>query len=287
MEKISVDLYGGKSPFGGKETPLEAEEIFCDRADVCSYYKQGKCLNCRALFSSRCMYGRVVTTKGYTRRAAKYYDFKKKYQEDPVYNRLSYPYDCYAAAIGDTLYIRTGYVDVRARRENDEKWRRDINGYLVLDCGFGSHYVFLPFEKATNDLLKSIFDYRPHAMMGGVITDWEDKRVPQILQDMKKCVPEIYARFTAEYPEYIYEDNFIGKRALVSSLKPGTEFRVKNALWRFDGEYVESVDEISIGSSSPWWLQDGTMTKVRIKVNPKMTVEINDNSIVDADTIFA
>ena len=32
MEQISVTLYGGKGLFGGKETPLEAELIFCDRA---------------------------------------------------------------------------------------------------------------------------------------------------------------------------------------------------------------------------------------------------------------
>ena len=37
MKKINVDLYGGKGLFGGRETPLEAEEIFCDRFEQCTY----------------------------------------------------------------------------------------------------------------------------------------------------------------------------------------------------------------------------------------------------------
>lgn len=41
-------------------------------------------------------------------------------------------------------------------------------------------------------------------------------------------------------------------------------------------------DMLSI--SSPWWLQDGVYSDVKIKVNDKMTIEINDNSIVDVNT---
>ena len=48
-EKINVMLYGGKSIFGGKETPIEADEIFCDRASECTFYKENKCLRCRAM----------------------------------------------------------------------------------------------------------------------------------------------------------------------------------------------------------------------------------------------
>lgn len=43
MDKINVDLYGGKSIFGGRETPLEAEITYCDKYKVCSFYKKGKC----------------------------------------------------------------------------------------------------------------------------------------------------------------------------------------------------------------------------------------------------
>lgn len=45
MDKINVNLYGGKSIFGGRETPLEAEMTYCDKYKNCSFYKQGKCFS--------------------------------------------------------------------------------------------------------------------------------------------------------------------------------------------------------------------------------------------------
>lgn len=49
MGKICVGLYGGKSIFGGKETPLEGDTIYCECPDRCSLYKEGKCLCVRGL----------------------------------------------------------------------------------------------------------------------------------------------------------------------------------------------------------------------------------------------
>ena len=44
VEKINVNLYGGKSIFKGvKETPLEAEITYCDKCYKCSFYKKGTC----------------------------------------------------------------------------------------------------------------------------------------------------------------------------------------------------------------------------------------------------
>lgn len=286
MEKINVNLYGGKGLLGGKETPLEAEEIFCERPNECTFYKEGKCLRCRSFMAPwNCPFGKVNTIKGYTSRAAKYYNFKKKYTDDPVYSNLKYPSD-YVAVMGDTLYIYTQYVDVRKRNEKDEKWRKDINGYIIDNCGFGCNYVFMPLKDATNGLLYEIFSYRPTALMGGAIADWPKKRVPEILLGLKKYAPEIYSRFIGEYPEFVYEPDYVGKRAYVDSLKPGTVFTIKGVKWVFDGEYVFSLQEIDIGSGSPWWLQDGTKTSVKIKANPKMTFEVTDNSIIDDDVRF-
>lgn len=285
MEKINVSLYGGKGILGGKETPLEADEIFCDMSGKCSFFQMGKCLRCRSFMSPSCKFGKTITTKGYTSRAAKYYSFKEKYKGDANYNKLSYPSEL-ASVMGDYLYIFTQYVNVHERTERDEKWKQDINGYIVDNCGFGSNYVFIPLDKVTNELLLSIFSYRPTALMGGVITDWGKKRVPQILQDMKKCAPTIYENFVSKHPEYKYEPDYIGKRAFIDSLKPGATFKFKNVFWDFDGEYIESAEEIDIGLGSPWWTEGGTKTKVKIKVNPKMTFEVNDNGIIDENVRF-
>ena len=285
-KKINVDLYGGKGLFGGKEHPLEADTIWCERSDECSFFKEKKCILCRSFMQpSRCPYGKVDTVKGYTSRAAKYSAFKKKYTEDPVYNSLKYPSN-YVSVMGDTLYIYTSYVDVRKRDPSDEKWKRDVNGYIIGNCGFGCNYVFMPIQDATNELLHAVFTYSPTSMMGGRITAWKEKRVPEILQGMKKCVPEVYERFVAEYPEFKYEPNYIGKMAYIDSLKPGTAFKANNITYEYDGEYVSSVEEIDLGLGSPWWTQGGTKSKIRIKVNPKMTFEVTDNSIIDDEVRF-
>lgn len=56
MDKINVGLYGGKLLFrSGRENPLTAEEVYCDRYKECSLYNNGCCLN----VGSKCKYGEV------------------------------------------------------------------------------------------------------------------------------------------------------------------------------------------------------------------------------------
>ena len=281
MEKINVALYGGKGIFGGKETQLEADIIMCEKPNECSFYQSRKCLKCRAFMAPQsCPFGRIETAKGYTSRAAKYHDFKRRYERDPVYSKLKYPNEI-VAVMGDMLYIHTEYVNVQKKNGNDEAWRKDFNGYMVKDCGFGCNYVFMPLEDATNELLHAIFTSSPSSLMGNSITAWKEKRVPEILQGLRKHAPEIHRRFVAEYPEYDLAPNYVGKTAFIDSLRPGTMISVKGKDFVFDGEYVSSVDEIDLGLGSPWWSQGGARSKVRIKVNPKMTFEVTDNSVVD------
>ena len=70
-EVINVGLYGGKSIFGGKETPLEASIISCDKHEKCSFYENGTCLKVRSFGSNGCKFGNVNTVRGYTSRAKK------------------------------------------------------------------------------------------------------------------------------------------------------------------------------------------------------------------------
>lgn len=282
--KINVDLYGGKGIFGGREKPLEADEIFCDRFDQCTFYKEGKCLRCRSFCSPTCKFGINNIVKGYTSRAMKYRDFKIKYQSDEVYNKLSYPKKL-VAVMGDTLYMNLKFTLVHKRRETDEKWRRDVDGYIISEVGFGSGDVFIPLNEVTDDLLYAIFSYKPHAMMGGVIEDYQKKVVPEVLQDLKKVAPDIYNNFISKHPEYDIAPNYIGKKAYVNSLKPNTKFKYKGCEWFYDGEYV-STKNFDIGLYSPWFSDGVKHSDVRMKVTDKMLFEINDNLIVDEDTKF-
>ena len=282
--KINVDLYGGKGICGGRETPLEADEIYCDMYEQCTFYKEGKCLRCRSFLAPTCKFGRNNIIKGYTSRAMKYYDFKNKYTSDEVYNKLSYPKKL-VAVIGDNLYMNLKYTLVRKRRETDEKWKRDVDGYIISEVGFRSGDVFIPLNEVTDALLYAIFSYKPRAMMGGIIEDYQKKVVPEVLQDLKKAAPDIYNNFISKHPEYNIAPNYIGKKAYVNSLKPNTKFKYKGYEWLYDGEYV-STENFNIGIFSPWCLDGIKCSDVKMKVTDKMLFEINDNSIVDEDTKF-
>lgn len=58
---INVDLYGD----GSRDSRLRAEYIYCDHADVCSVYKEGKCFRKTTLFGVRCEFGRIACVDVY------------------------------------------------------------------------------------------------------------------------------------------------------------------------------------------------------------------------------
>lgn len=280
MTKINVDLYGGKSLFGGKESPLEADEIFCDRADKCSFYADGKCLRCRSFLAPKCKFGSNSVTRGYTSRAAKYYDFKQKYQKDELYNKLHYPSEL-AAVIDDVLYMNLKFTLVRKRAEKDDAWRKDINGYLISEVGFCSGDVFIPISDATNELLYAIFSYKPCAMMGGVIQKYQSKVVPDVLMSLKKCAPKIYTNFILEYPQYDLKPDYVGKYAYIKTMVDGsvlTDCHGNNFTLK-DGKLIG--EKIKLGFT-PF---NGVMDCV-VEVADSKTYKVDTNSQCDENTRF-
>ena len=63
MEKlINVGLYGD----GSRKARLRAEYIYCDHAEECSAYKEGRCFRVTTLFGLRCEFGRINHVDGGT-----------------------------------------------------------------------------------------------------------------------------------------------------------------------------------------------------------------------------
>lgn len=280
MNKINVDLYGGKSIFGGKESPLEADEIYCDRADKCSFYADGKCLRCRAFLAPRCKFGKNSITKGYTSRAAKYYDFKKKYTGDEYYNKLNYP-SALAAVVDDFLYLNLKYTLVRKRTEKDNRWKQEVNGYLMSEVGFCSGDTWIPISEATNELLYAIFSYKPCAMMGGVIADYQAKVVPDVLMSLKKCAPIIYNKFISEYSQYDLAPNYIGKYAYINTMVDGSTLTDCHGN-TFTLQNGKLIGKDIVRGFTPF---NGTMDCV-VTVSDTETYKVNDNSQCNNDTRF-
>lgn len=270
MDKINVGLYGGKSFFSKKETPLRAEIIYCDKYDKCSLYKNNKCLNVTSLYGSYCKFGDIEKIQGYTSKAKKYYDFKRKYENDETHNKLKRPKTKFAI-IDNYIYIDTTYVKLIKNEENK---------YCVKES-FYHGICWIEKENFNIDLLYEIFTYKPQAMLGGEITSYMEEEVPKILSDIKRLIPNFYNDFINKYKEFNNKVDYIGREVYINSLRKGIELIHDGNVFIFDGEYL--ICNNWSGTFMPFNSKYG---ELKIKVTDNMIYKITDNSQVDDNTIF-
>lgn len=247
MKKINVGLYGGKSILGGKEIPLRAEIIYCDKTDKCSLFINGMCLNVTAPFSCRCKFGDVSVITGYTSRAKKYYTFELQHKSDEMYGKLRHPNNCKIALIDDFVFIFVG----------GESW--------------------IPIKDFNTELIYKICTYRAQAM-----TKYKTEQIPEFLFQLNRLIPELYKQFITEYPQFDIKPNHIGKQAYINTLNKDSIIKdCHGNKFRFDGDYL--VCENWKLSFVPF---DAGVGELRIKITDRMTCEITDNEQVTENTIF-
>lgn len=105
---INIDLYGD----GSRNSRLRAEYIYCDHADVCSVYKEGKCFRKTTLFGVRCEFGRIAYVDGGTKKTKMYGRVYSEAKDSERYHKLSYPNNTYIAKIGDGAFLAPPYVRI-------------------------------------------------------------------------------------------------------------------------------------------------------------------------------
>jgi len=269
MNKINISIYGGRPIFGGREVPRRAEIIYCDKHKSCSLYQKKQCLNVTAPFSGNCKYGRVVIEKGYTSRARKYGNLKRKYANDPAKNALSGPSNCKIAKIEDEIYINIPYVNFKK------------DGSITNEAFCSNNTIWMHCSDFTVDFIKNICSLRPQAMMGGTIKSYQEKEVPEFLLQLHTLLPTLYNNFINKYPEYSKPFNYVGKKAYVRSLrngivlkKDGTDFIIKGNKLVCD-KYKILFSPFNAGL----WHIESTITD-------DMVAEITSNDQVDCNTIF-
>jgi len=278
--KIHVGLYGGKGIFGGKETPQRAEIIYCDKANECDLYKNGQCVNVTSPFSSRCKFGKIHTERGYTSRAQKYYSFNNKYKSDEKYSKLKYPSGDFVANVGEVVMLNITYCSI-SKLESGE--------YQLNNPAFRSSLAYIDIKDFSLELIKRICDFRPQAMMGGTISEYQTKSIPNFLINLKRGFPDLYNALINKYPEYKREFNYVGKKALLSTINHG-EVKYKssnypefNELWNWDGE---NLTFLSGYVHKPNVCSDFEISCMKIKPKSNSYVEIHDNAQVNDNTIF-
>lgn len=223
---ITLGLYGGKSIFGGKETPLTAKITSCEMYEKCSYYKKGECLGIPAPFVSYCKHAKVRNVQGYTSRAKKYYDFQKKYKDSPIYSKLKWANDK-VGVIGDEVVLPYPHLNI------------DENLNFNREAYFGDKIHYVSKDKFDADFVARLSNYVPQALMGGSIDSYQKNIVPKIQLHISEELPEVYQKFKEKYPDKCRVANHVGRKAILQSLEKGTEVELGDIKWKWSGIFLE------------------------------------------------
>ena len=270
MSIINVNLYGD----GSRNSRLRAEYIHCDHANECSAYQEGKCFCVTVLLGVQCGIGRISVVHGGTKQSKMYAKVEKEARSHESYHKLRYPNEVYVTKIGGKAFLSIPFT-----------WIEELpDGRLkVLDPHIKTNRLLIDAERLTPANIKAICDARPRVIMGGVISDYQEKVVPMFLHQLSRVFPEKFTAFLDAYPDYeVKPPDWRGRWAMLSTCKRGMEYKdTMRNVFRFDGEYLVCEDHKS--SFNPFGADS---VYVRIRVNNSMKVKITDNEQVTGETIF-
>lgn len=234
-EKINTMLYG--------EKPVRVEFVFCDKHDKCDFFQNGTCLNVTQPFSQRCKFGSVESVNGCSPRAAKYHSFCSKHRSDEKYGALQHPTHGWGLAVIDGFILLNLIWLVVEKKQWDQfnhEWI-ETEDYRINDNGFSTGKIsYIPVEDFSPELLNRVCKSTAMAMMGGEITDYKSKVIPNILFECRKKLPNIWAEFVKTYPEYSKVlPNHVGRYAFLKTLSRECTYQdCHGNVFEWDGEWL-------------------------------------------------
>lgn len=277
-EIINVGLYGGKSIFGGRETPLEASIISCDKHNSCSYFQNDTCLAVRSM-SGGCKFGSVSDVKGFTSRAQKYHTFKSKWTSHEQYSKLKSP-SRKLGLIDGVVVFPYPYINIK---ENEE------GRIEVMRVSWSSSMSYIDYDKFTVDLIYKICTFKPQAMMGGEIVGYQREIVPEFITHLKEVMPDRYEEFIGKYEGFSDKIDHVGRKAYLTTVKPSVVYYKSSQYPKFNEEWVWDGEHLHYDSgyvSSVNITSDYEVVEFKIKPSSKSIVKISDNNQVNDDTVF-
>lgn len=246
----------------------------CKCPERCELYAKGNCV----LFKNCCPYGSHRRTVGYSRMARKFcswiYEFMDKHK-DACNAKLTQPKKL--EFFMDLVYIPIPHLGLN---ENIEFV--DGKGY------FSSNYPIVKRSDFDNEefVSKQIIKFRPKALMGGVIWDYQEKEVPKFLRWLKRLDPALFDKAKALNPDHsaFAKLSDVGKKAVLQTLNPniGTFISTKGETWTWDGEYLYSSNAYFYGSI----LETKEIQECRLKPTDGAVVKVTDDNQVNDNTIF-
>lgn len=265
-ELINVTVYEPHNAlFGNKNDKAEASYFYCEKSTCCDYLESNTCMNVGAM-GRPCPYGTRRVAHGFTRRARKYRSWisgHKDKNKDMLYKLNGAPKRI--AEVGDEFVLPYPFMTMNEKVP-----------FKVKGGGFSDGQPFILKSELTSEMIKEICSYRPQAMMGGEIKDYQDKSVPKFLKDLSDYYPEIYSsaiNLTPELASRVDGYSYIGREAIVSTLKPGCVVKEKRCSWVWDGEYLISDNYDMLFAITKY---DEIFVKVKPKAGQSIKVTSND-----------
>lgn len=262
MQKIGAWIRDPQNNlFKGQSKRSALYELFCNDPDSCDLLqKENTCLNCGAM--SGCKFGKKIGREGPTRQARSFYKTidKWKAENEGFIGRLS------SLKAYNRIFKASGHYYLP---------------YSFMTKGLGDgnplESKWVPEGEMNTALLSKICTAEPHAVFGGVISDYQNKEIPKFISDLKMFYQNVFDLLPQEQKARLESVDYVGRKADITTCAPG-DFLFSGRKWRWDGGFL-------FGNSM---LFEPVKGAIEIKIEPKAgePVKITDNSQVTENTRF-
>jgi len=259
-----------------KSSPNEHAKCFtvsCKGRDRCGLHAKGQCSEVNFLGGS-CPYGKSFREQGPTKRSHGMGKWVKEKEESfkAVLDKMSATSDV-LAIVGDYVFLPYSHMSMN----------KDAP-FLSHSHLFSNGIAFMPLEKLTEDVILSILDFRPMALIGGEIKSYQKEVVPLFIAHLRERMPELFTRVAIKRPGLAYQAEAfspVGRKALLRTMAKGSVFHKSNESWTWDGEYLVSTDLRILFCIVPY-------NEVSAKIKPARdaVVAVEDPGQVTPETVF-
>lgn len=257
-----------------KKEKSEIQVIKCSNAENCDLHKKGQCAFRSILSWQKCPYGLYFREVGFTKRASKFRQWMREKKEE--YRDVPYlqAHTEMIAVVGDYILLPYAHMDMC----------EDVP-FLSHGGAFRSGNAFLKREDFTIDNILKLIAFRPQALMGGEITDYQKKSLPLFIRHLSQVMPDIYEEIwnKSDRVKNIAESmTDVGRKARLRSLTPnvGIFKDIHGGEWTWDGKWLICKNR------DPSFMLVNKVDEIRIRPQGDPEVVITDNNQVNIETVF-
>jgi len=272
---VHFHIYNPKEPslFKSSNTDhAKAYFVWCSLESPCPLRAKGQCIQ-RRPFGPCCPYGSSYQREGPTKRSSQIGVWVARQRKEAGDNPPTLqPPNNVVAVIGDYIWLPYAHMD----------FERDTPTLKIQM--FGGRNI-IPVSDLTPAVVKMICEWRPQAIFGGEIKNYQAESVPQFVRHLREIMPDLYAATLTVYPklaEILAKTTDIGRKAILGTLAPnvGQFVDIYGGHWTWDGTWLVSVDsKMAFGLASKF-------TEIRVKADLGCEVVVTDEAQVLPTTEF-